>query len=208
MFSSLISPQSPYVIVLSSYPTLAAWDDAYDKLGKDKQFEKERDAYRASGQGFVRMEATLLRGFDTVPDIAVPPREEKRQPRIFELRTYESNNIDTLKRKVGMFNEGEIGIFRRLNMLPVFFGETIVGRNMPNLTYMLAFDDLAASPTLTRSPRRAGECLAKRSPRSNRRSPLMLPRFRRNSGKCDRQPNWPNDVWLRPRNRPKRHRGR
>ena len=65
-------------------------------------------------------------------------------PRIFELRTYESNNIDTLKRKAGMFNDGEIAIFRRLNMLPVFFGETIVGRKMPNLTYMLAFDDLAA----------------------------------------------------------------
>ena len=29
-------------------------------------------------------------------------------------------------------------------MAPVFFGETIAGRNMPNLTYMLAFDDLAA----------------------------------------------------------------
>jgi len=29
-------------------------------------------------------------------------------------------------------------------MLPVFFGTTFVGRDMPNLTYMLAYDDLAA----------------------------------------------------------------
>ena len=29
-------------------------------------------------------------------------------------------------------------------MTPVFFGETIVGPKMPNLTYMLAFDSLAA----------------------------------------------------------------
>ncbi len=144
LFSSLISPESPYVLVVSSFPNLAAWDEAHDKLTKDKQFEKERDAYRASGLGYVRMEATLLRGFDSVPDVMVPPRDEKRAPRIFELRTYESNNIDTLKRKIGMFNEGEIAIFRRLNMLPVFFGETIVGRNMPSLTYMLAFDDLAS----------------------------------------------------------------
>jgi hypothetical protein len=42
-----------------------------------------------------------------------------------------------------MFDNGEIGIFRRLGMRPVFFGQTIVGRDMPNLTYMLAFDDLA-----------------------------------------------------------------
>ena len=144
LFGSLISPESPYVLVVSNFPNLAAWDEAHEKLSKDKQFEKERDGYRASGQGYVRMEATLLRGFDSVPDVAVPPRDEKRAPRVFEIRTYESNNIDTLKRKIRMFNEGEIGIFRRLNMLPVFFGETIVGQKMPNLTYMLAFDDLAA----------------------------------------------------------------
>jgi hypothetical protein len=144
LFGSLVSQDSPYVLVLSSYPSLTLWEDAQEKLSKDKQYEKERDAYRAGGSGYVRMETTLLRAFDNVPDIAVPPRDEKRAARVFELRTYESNNMDTLKRKIGMFNEGEIGVFRRLNMLPVFFGETIVGRNMPNLTYMLAFDDLAA----------------------------------------------------------------
>ena len=42
-----------------------------------------------------------------------------------------------------MFNQGEMGIFQRLGMRPVFFGETIVGRNLPNLTYMLSFDNLA-----------------------------------------------------------------
>jgi hypothetical protein len=28
-------------------------------------------------------------------------------------------------------------------MTPVFFGETLIGRNMPNLMYMLVFDDMA-----------------------------------------------------------------
>ena len=144
LFSSMISQDSPYVLVLSSYPNLAQWEEALDKLSKDKQHEKERDAYRAGGLGYARMETTLLRAFDSLPDVVVPLRDEKRPGRIFEIRTYESNTIDTLKRKIGMFNEGEIAIFRKLNMLPVFFGETIVGRNMPNLTYMLAFDDLAA----------------------------------------------------------------
>ena len=50
----------------------------------------------------------------------------------------------TLK-KIEMFNDaGEIKIFRRVGLNPVFFGETLVGRNMPNLTYMVAFDDMAA----------------------------------------------------------------
>jgi hypothetical protein len=43
-----------------------------------------------------------------------------------------------------MFDDGEIAIFRRLGLTPVFFGQTLIGANMPNLTYMLAFDNLAA----------------------------------------------------------------
>ena len=35
-------------------------------------------------------------------------------------------------------------IFHRSGMQTIFFGQTIVGARMPNLTYMLAFSDLAA----------------------------------------------------------------
>ena len=50
-----------------------------------------------------------------------------------------------------MFDDAEIGIFRRLGMTPVFFGQTLIGRNLPNLSYMLAFDDLAARERLWRT---------------------------------------------------------
>jgi len=43
-----------------------------------------------------------------------------------------------------MFNEGgELKIFRDTGLRPVFFGETLFGQLMPNLTYMLAFSDMA-----------------------------------------------------------------
>jgi hypothetical protein len=42
-----------------------------------------------------------------------------------------------------MFNIGEIDIFRRTGLKPVFFGETVIGAKMSNLTYMLVFDDMA-----------------------------------------------------------------
>jgi len=32
---------------------------------------------------------------------------------------------------------------RRTGLNPVLFGETIIGQNQPNLTYMLAFKDMA-----------------------------------------------------------------
>jgi hypothetical protein len=43
-----------------------------------------------------------------------------------------------------MFNEGgEIKVFLKTGLQPVFFGETLIGPKMPNLTYMLVFDDMA-----------------------------------------------------------------
>ncbi len=41
-----------------------------------------------------------------------------------------------------MFNNGEIDIFRKTGLNPVFFGETLIGGKMPNLTYMLSFDSM------------------------------------------------------------------
>jgi len=141
VFRNLIGgAEGPFIMLLTGYPSLAAWE----KLGADGEFVKQVEAFNAHpGLNYMRMESSLLRGFDSMPSIEVPPTDAKRPGRIFEVRTYESNNLSTLRRKMKMFDDGEIGIFRRVGMLPVFFGETIVGRNMPNLTYMLGYDDLA-----------------------------------------------------------------
>lgn len=144
-FANLIGPDSPSIIYLVSYPTLAAHEAVSIKTGDDKEFQKALAAYYAMpGLGYMRTESSLLRCFDGMPSMDVPPAEAKRAPRVFELRTYESNNFATLERKIKMFEDGEIAIFRRLGMRPVFFARTIIGQRMPNLTYLLAFDDLAA----------------------------------------------------------------
>jgi hypothetical protein len=64
--------------------------------------------------------------------------------RLFELRTYESHSKKANQKKIEMFNEGELAIFRRAGLAPVFFGETLIGPKQPNLIYLLAFDDMAA----------------------------------------------------------------
>jgi hypothetical protein len=132
--------EGPFILLLTGYPSLAA----YELPGADAEFAKQVEAFGAQpGLGYMRMECSLLRGFDSMPVIEIPPGDAKRPARIFEIRTYESNNTTTLRRKMKMFDDGEIGVFRKVGMAPVFFGETIVGRNMPNLTYMLGYDDLA-----------------------------------------------------------------
>ncbi|MCC6344588.1 MAG: NIPSNAP family protein [Bryobacterales bacterium] len=146
VFANLIAPGGPFLLVLSSFASLAALETAMRNLDADRLFQKEQDAFdRNPGLNYLRVETALLRAFPSVPLVEVPPVPSDGGSHVFELRTYESNNANTLRRKIAMFEkEGEIAIFRRLNLTPVFFGETIAGRNMPNLTYMLVYDNLAA----------------------------------------------------------------
>lgn len=144
-FSGVIASDSPFILMVVSFPTLAALETTMQKMDADKEFQKGFEQFNSGPEpGFARVESSLLRAFRTTPEVETPPAEENRPPRVFELRIYESPNFGTLQRKIKMFDEGEIDIFRRCGLLPVFFGETLFGRNMPNLTYMVAFDDMAA----------------------------------------------------------------
>ncbi len=144
-FSNVIGQESPTIICLLSFPSMEAMGASLEKMDADKEFAGAFDEYNSSPElSYIRMESSLLRGFDSVPVVEVPPAREGRGGRVFELRTYESPNMKTLKRKMGMFDNGEVAIFRRTGLLPVFFGETLIGSRLPNLTYMVAFDDMAA----------------------------------------------------------------
>lgn len=88
-----------------------------------------------------RIESSLLLAFEGMPQMKVPAKKD----RIFELRIYESHNEKAGKQKVKMFNAGgEIAIFNQTGLTPVFFGEALVGTRLPNLTYLLTFDNMEA----------------------------------------------------------------
>ncbi len=113
-----------------------------DKLFEDAAYISAGAAYLnapATDPAYVRIESSLLRAFSGMPKLVVPPDK----PRLFELRRYESSGESAGKKKIEMFNKGEIAIFKRVGLTPVFFGETIIGGVRPNLTYMITFDDMA-----------------------------------------------------------------
>lgn len=144
-FNSVIGPESPFILRVASFPSMGAMETAHEKFEADKEFRAARDEYSAPGElGYIRMDNSLLYAFPSIPAMEVPPARETGGSRIFELRTYESPNETAGARKVKVFDDAEIAIFRRHGMLPVFFGQTVIGANQPSLTYMLAFDDLAA----------------------------------------------------------------
>ncbi len=146
-FSSVIGPETPFIITLTAYPNLAAVEAVSQRLPTDKTVDAAlRSLHNGEGAPFERSETWLLRAFAGFP--AVRPAAEPKPGRIFELRQYESQDYVTLARKIDMFNAGEIGVFERLGMGPVFFGQMLYGPRMPNLVYMLSFDDIAARDRL------------------------------------------------------------
>lgn len=147
VFTILVGPRNPTYYVLIPCKSLESF--AAEATGRfaDDEFKKAAAPFwnaPATDPAFVRVESSLMVAFETFPSIEVPPGAREHRPRIFELRTYESHSKQANLKKIEMFNRSEIAIFRRTGLRPVFFGETLVGTNLPNLTYMLVFDDLAA----------------------------------------------------------------
>ncbi|MCW5552396.1 MAG: NIPSNAP family protein [Verrucomicrobiae bacterium] len=145
VFDVMIGPDAPTKYVLLSYDTLEAMVSAQEKFETDPELLKaDFTNVPPTDPAYIRKESTLMRAFTGMSKLEVPPQAKERKPRIFELRTYEAHSRRANKKKVEMFDVGEIDIFRRTGLTPVFFGETLVGTKLPNLTYMLVFDDMAS----------------------------------------------------------------
>jgi len=131
-----------YVLLPSGCPiTLLG---ATSQLMEDEKYLEDGAAVLGvpkSDPAYKRIESSLLLAFDGIPKTEVPTKVDTR---LFQLRIYESHNAERAKKKVAMFNNGELETFRATGMNPVFFGETLIGTKVPNLTYMLGFDDAAA----------------------------------------------------------------
>ena len=129
------------IYVLLPHPSLDSVATLTHRLGEDSEFRSRGAGFLetpADHPAYVRVKSTLMIAFKGMPQLEIPITSPNR---IFQLRIYESPSVLTGQKKIEMFNDaGEIDIFRRVGLHPVFFGETIVGPNLPNLTYMLAFE--------------------------------------------------------------------
>lgn len=147
VFNVVYGENAPSLILVLTHPTLDSVVSLRDRLASDSVYARAGAAILdapMSDPAFVRVESTLLRAFDAMPTLEPSAGAGTARPRIFELRTYESHSNRAALNKLKMFNAGEVPIFRRAGLTPVFFGETLIGTNMPNLVYMLTFSDMPA----------------------------------------------------------------
>jgi hypothetical protein len=137
-----IGPETPTLYLLLPSTNLETLATAELKLAQDAVFMKAAEPFwntPASAPAFQRIESSLLIAFEGWPKLT-PPQHGKR---IFQLRTYESATSQDHVRKVEMFHHGEFEIFQAAGFGQVFYGDTLIGPRMPNLTYMLSFADMA-----------------------------------------------------------------
>lgn len=139
--------ETPVTYVLIPGPSVESLATLDLELAKDAEFLKSAEPFwsaPATAPSFLRVEYSLLAAFEGWPKLTLPPSTATKSKRIFQLRTYESPSHRDHVRKVEMFNSGEFEIFKAAGFNPVFFGDTIVGSRMPNLTYMLSMPDATA----------------------------------------------------------------
>lgn len=149
VFNVSIGPNSPTTYVLITHRTADGYARLPQQLMADAAYLEAGKAYLdapATSPAFVRVETSLMRAFTSIPRLELPfgGGEAGRRSRLFEMRIYESHSEKAALKKIEMFNTGEIALFRKAGLMPVFFGETIIGPSMPNLTYMLVYEDMAA----------------------------------------------------------------
>ncbi len=141
-----IGPETPAYYLLIPGPAVEPLAQLDLRLPDDPEFLAAAAPFwnaTAAAPAFQRVDISLLAAFQGWPKLTPPAAAATKAKRIFQLRTYESPSDGEHVRKVEMFHSGEFEIFLNAGFHPVFFGDTLIGSRMPNLTYMLSFADLA-----------------------------------------------------------------
>jgi len=134
------------IYVFIPYKTLDEYGKLSDKLAKDMVYAEAGKAFLDAPPAtppFVRYESILSKAFTHFPEVKIPTYTTKPSERIYEYRSYESGTEAKAAKKRQMFNEGgEIAIFESIGANPVFWGEVILGSQMPRLLYMTTYSDM------------------------------------------------------------------
>jgi len=143
--------------VLSAAKSLDTFAEARTALASDEAFLEAAGPYLSYGKkdpAYARISGSTFIAFEGVPKL-VAPAPDPGGERFYELRIYESHSELKAFMKVAMFNDGELDIFADSKLRGVFFGSALSGDKLPNLTYMLVYDNEAEYKTVWDSFRKA-----------------------------------------------------
>jgi hypothetical protein len=141
---ALLAPHMPQVASVAVYDSIEQAFAARSKMTADAELRKGFEAWEnGSEQPYEHVSNTLLEATPYCPEVTAD-RERRKVPRIFELRVYHSPTWRQLAALHERFAGPEIKIFSRVGVHPIFYSSAVFGQNLPNLTYLIPFADLAA----------------------------------------------------------------
>lgn len=141
VFSELSKAEPAKIYMVIPYASFEVFGKTTLALKSDKAFAEASSEYTSipvDQAVYDRYESSLLLAFDGQPRMILP----SPKPKLFELRIYEGYSEDAVRRKVKMFNEGEIDIFKDVKLPSVFYSENIAGQYLPALTYMAGYQTM------------------------------------------------------------------
>ena len=109
------------------------WNDATYRAAAQPFFDSS-----AAKPVYSNFETHICEDFESIPQMRVPDKNRG----LFEFRLYRSPNEEANRRKVAMFNNGEIQIFDETGINSVCYGEVLAGSKMPSLIYLTWYENM------------------------------------------------------------------
>ncbi len=144
VLDSLITEHNPQVVMILGFQSIEEFWSVRARLNADRELEKAFEAWQSGPEPPFEVQTNaLLEATEYSPEV-VPLDPPPQTPRIFELRVYHSPTYRQLTAVHERFAGPEIRIFHRVGVHPILYTSTVIGPDMPNLTYLTPFTDLAA----------------------------------------------------------------
>jgi len=100
-----------------------------------------RDRRIGGLRGGLEVDSWVHIAFAGMPRLEVPALTRAKKARVFELRIHESFSELKALKKVAMLNACEIDVMKEVQLSPVYYGQALVGRDLPPLSYLLCSPD-------------------------------------------------------------------
>lgn len=143
VFTINVGPRIPAVFLLRTYSSFADRQLVWKELTSDPDWsaavvDLEKDGPASRGEDMLLLNSTPFS-----PPIK-PAAADDPTHNLFELRIYESPTWKQLGFLHDRFAGGEITIFHKSGIHPLFYGDTLTGPNQPNMVYMIPYENAAA----------------------------------------------------------------
>ena len=143
VFTAVMAPRTQTMMVLCGFADVNDMQISTAAIESDSGYKAAlAELENGAEPPFDSQQSALLQATAYSPEI-VAPAEKPKTPRYFELRVYHSPTRRQLAMLHERFSGPEIQIFHRSGVHPLFYSETAIGPDMPNLTYLTPFSSLA-----------------------------------------------------------------